>query len=36
MDCRNLRFGRETRPADYVLKVTCNADAESGTRALLN
>ena len=35
MDGRNLRFGRETPPADYVLEVTCNADAESGTRALL-
>ena len=35
MDGTNLRFGRETPPADYVLEVTCNADAESATRALL-
>lgn len=35
MDRKSFRFGRETPPADYLLEVSCQADAESGIRPLV-
>jgi putative Mg2+ transporter-C (MgtC) family protein len=35
MDRARTKFGRDVPPADYVLEVECDADAESAVRALL-